>query len=235
MTRFSPRRSRRQAGFSLLEVILVLGIAAAIVAAILMVYGKYQDTARANMDVDDVRSLFSAADSYYKNQSSYTGVSMAVLNTANALPGRLENQPTYTNVWGGTFNMGSASSVSGSGDLLVLTSDGLPMVACERLIAVLAPEMYDTSVNGSVVPLAPAKDLNGWERYYTDQARATSLCSGNNNILVFRQLKAPVMWAYRMPPYANSMQPGEAALVNAEATRYQNAMNAREAVQVGLP
>lgn len=129
-------RHRNQAGFSLIELMVVLGAIAAILGVISLGTGAI-NSGRLSTAERDIRTLHSAATAWAAQQATptYSGVSVIVLKTAGILP----TNATGNNPWG------TAYTVSGTVSSLTVSSDVASPGNCTILSARLSPSSSSAS------------------------------------------------------------------------------------------
>lgn len=176
--------------------------------------------------------------------------SMDQLVAANngALPEGIQlNNGEYQNIWGGTWDVDVGSTDGGlTNDLLAVSINGVPGTECSLLIQQLAPSMYDTTVNNTLVGLTPARTNIDPGRQTVDFEQAFPLCNDDEpNTIVFRRLKEiQLSDLRRIKPLTGTLTNEERGETTAnrhhrisylsQFNRVQNALNARETAQINL-
>jgi hypothetical protein len=203
------------------------------------------------------------ADAAYSQGTGYitstgTTVTLPELFTYDAqLPLGITNAATGTNTptaaqlgneWGGSFTVGVQSSTpsslpacatTGAGpanDLLTITVSKIPAGVCTQLIATIAPQVYDTQVNGHLVALSPAPGNGVQGRSGVNFTKSGSFCTSAaaGNTLQFRSLKPLDFSTLRQNPMTTTMTAAESACVTPQYNRVTNAQVARENAQLAL-
>lgn len=138
----SRERDRNQAGFSLIELTIVLGAIAAMLAVITLGTGTINSSRLSTME-RDVRTLQSAATAWAAQQASptYSGVSLTALRNAGILPPNVSG----SNPWGGAY------TVSGTVTSFTVTSNANSATNCATLAARLGPAAASASCAGSTL------------------------------------------------------------------------------------
>ena len=80
----NKRKSKK--GFSLLELLLVLGIIAALVVAAFIVYPKVQASQRAQAESNNIATIQAGVKALYTSASSFTGLTNTVAVQAKIFP-----------------------------------------------------------------------------------------------------------------------------------------------------
>ena len=91
MTKLTLIKNRKNKGFSLLEILLVLAIAAALVIGAFIVYPKVQAGARADAESKNISTIVAGIKSLYTSSSTYTGLTNAVAANAKIFPDNMLN------------------------------------------------------------------------------------------------------------------------------------------------
>lgn len=240
-------RTKTTRGFALLELLMALGIGVLMMAAVWAVFGQREQDLRVQKAFDAIEQLVTVADTGYASSEGYwvttaSGVQAITLQRLHALivelPDSIIHQggTTYTNPWGGNWTVGSASTASGNRDLMVITLTDLPVQSCITLVSRMAPRMFDTRVNSSLVGLTPARTQNaaGRDRVRTDQL--IGLCEDGDNTVAFRRLKPVDYTMLRSQPMnPNTLSAWDTTHYLPAFQRIEQAMTAREAAQVAIP
>lgn len=95
-----------QKGFSLIEMLLVLGVLAVLLIAAFVVYPKVRDASIVNTEVSNIRAIQAATRNLYINKGFYTGLDVNVANQARIFPESMNGGKYTTNTpikssWGG--------------------------------------------------------------------------------------------------------------------------------------
>lgn len=243
-------RKHTQSGFSLVELLLALGIGVLVMAAAFMAYDTRRSDAEVNVLDADIDALIYKANMAYSNSNQYvqTAGSVAPITAQrlNDVVGGLPNAfipdseaPSgFNHFWGGEVVIGAASTNGGTiRDLLTITLFNIPPEVCIDLVGRLAPRMYDTNVNGTLAGLKPARIAARQGRNAIRVEQVAPLCAGDENDIVFRYLKPLNYSIFRSLPVSSSFTPGsgEETAVLDNFNRIEAAMNAREDAQIALP
>lgn len=219
----------RQSGYTLLELLMTMGIGVIIASSIWSAYASHKVITDADGQSSTVRALFKSADSAYALSIEFattdtTGtrnpisLDQVVAATSGELPQGLSSSvsggvATYSNLWGGAVSMTAESSDGGATlDLLKIETKGIPESQCRRMLENLSPFVYDTRVNGSLVKLDldPGADVN--HRTNLNFKQAYPLCVASNT-MDFRRLKELNLSALRrIKPYTQTLTPEEQGL-----------------------
>lgn len=255
----SIRSSSR--GFTLIEFILALILGMLVVAVGLSIgYQHAQDVDGQELEGAILR-VKTTADSAYGQSAGYvssTGTVVTLpelysydtrlpIGVTNNAPGT--DAPTAAqlgNEWGGVFTVTAQNSTATAlrscatagpvapRDLLTITISKIPAGVCSHMIGVIAPQAYDTTVNGALVALAPEPGAGLPGRSGVNYTKSGGLCADAGSTLRFRFLKPLDFSTLRQSPMTTTMTASEATCVQPQYTRVMNALDAREAAQAAL-
>lgn len=125
----STKRSFRSTlGVTLLEVMLVLAIAAMIIVMSVRYYQSASSSQQANSVLQQVQGIVAAADSLAQAQGSYAAVNVSNTTLAPLLPGG-----AFTTPWGESIEVAGASETS-----FTINLGGVPSGVCPLLYSKLA-------------------------------------------------------------------------------------------------
>ena len=174
-------KKQKRKGFSLLEILLVLAIAAALVVGAFIVYPKVQSGERAQREAQKIATIAAGVKSLYAAVAYYTDVSTASVVHAHVFPDDMLPDATSTqpvNAWKGAVTIAPSnegpSGVTGSS--FTITYPNVPAIDCTRVVSQIAVNYYIVRVGSTVV-----KPSNG----LLDPASLGVACQagGNSNTL----------------------------------------------------
>ncbi|VGD51134.1 Bundle-forming pilin [Klebsiella pneumoniae] len=180
------RKSKK--GFSLLELLLVLGIIAALVVAAFIVYPKVQASQRAQAESNNIAAIQAGVKALYTSTSSFTGLTNSVAAKANIFPDNmLINSGTFArpiNAFKGDVTLASANTgpSGATGSSFTITYDNVPAAECTKIITAAAGNFYTAGVGTAGNVKAAGEVL--------DVAKTATQCQngGNSNTLIFTSL-----------------------------------------------
>jgi len=146
-----PRRRSPAPGFGLVELLLVLGVAAVIGAAGLIVYPRVQTRSHVAQDVENTRALATAIDQSYGVIGSFKAVSATAVVADNLAPADLRRgSSALTHAWGGPMSV-TPSTVRIFGDSYAVGFSGVPRRACVPFLSTMAgdPNVWDVIVDST--------------------------------------------------------------------------------------
>lgn len=249
------RFAKSQKGYTLTELILTLGIGAIIASAVWRVYAERRVMDRASRHAEAIQGLFRAADRTYAQSIEYATVdnagakvNVSLDRLAAAMSGDVPKEVVplasgYSNYWGGTWVVSTASTASGIADLAVVETTLVPQAECRVILQQVSPFVYDTYVNGRLVGLQMTSGTTV-ARNSLNYAQALPLCSASNTMR-FRKLKELELSELRqIQPFSGPLTPAERGDIPATRhyqqaylphyNRVRDALAARETAQQAL-
>jgi hypothetical protein len=242
--------SCRYHGFALIELLLVLGVGVLIISLVWSTYASRNEDVKVVRTLDGLNRLVDIADSSYSTTAGYSRVVGATTQyatvadlhaSAKELPDSILDlgAGAYSNLWGGTWTASVENSTGTAADLLALTVTQLPSYACLQLVGFASPKMYDTTINGTLVGLSPARTTAVLGRSEIRVPTTVSLCAAATNTIKFRHFKPVDYTMLRNHPFGQTLDPNPASVENTvyvpTYNRVEAAITAREAAQVALP
>ncbi len=182
------KNKKSKKGFSLLELLLVLGIIAALVVAAFIVYPKVQASQRAQAESNNIATIQAGVKALYTSTSSFTGLTNSVAAKANIFPDNmLINSGTFArpiNAFKGNVTLAAdKTGPSGAdGSSFTITYSNVPAAECTKIITAAAGNFYAAGVGTAGNVKAAGEVL--------DVAKTATQCQngGNSNTLIFTSL-----------------------------------------------
>lgn len=173
-------------GFTMVETLLVMGLAAIIIIAIFMIYPKVQSYIKVNQETRNIHILASGIRTLYASKTSYSGVANQSITDAGIVPDSMllpansgMGKGYIYNSWKGqvilsTSNKKNATSV---GTLYHIAYYNVPDADCVKLITSVSRGFYWIISNGTTI-VGPDNEFN--------PSSLGSACSANNkNYITF--------------------------------------------------
>ena len=150
-------RLLKQSGFSLIELLLVMAVIAALAVAAFIIYPRVQAGRAATGEADIIAAAQTSAKSLFTT-SNYNGLTSLVAAQANFFPASMLDTPptTITNEWGGVVSM-FASDVTGSAvptgptNFFTITYPSVPYDVCQKLLPALISNVGGVRIGGTVI------------------------------------------------------------------------------------
>ena len=178
-------KNKKCKGFSLLEILLVLAIAAALVIGAFIIYPKIQASARVDTEAKNLATITAGIKSLFGSQATYIGLSLDSANNAQIFPDNMVLSSTRAryNAWRGEGSLSAEQDGPSNvmGNSFSITYKGVPAEECSKLVSSVAGYFYIIKVATTVVkPADGTLDIDS----LTTQCKTR----GNNNTLVFISL-----------------------------------------------
>ncbi|GKW19627.1 hypothetical protein PEC302107_13560 [Pectobacterium araliae] len=188
MILLKKRKSKR--GFSLLELLLVLGIIAALVVAAFIVYPKVQASQRATAESNNIATIQAGVKSLYAAASSYSGLSTPIAYQAKIFPDNMLNGSVPVNAFKGNVVIGtSTDSPSGAANsAFMITYLNVPASECAKIVSGVGANFYSVAIGTGAAALTSGNVRKASSDI--DMARVASMCDtgGNSNTITFTSL-----------------------------------------------
>lgn len=180
------RKSKK--GFSLLELLLVLRIIAALVVAAFIVYPKVQASQRAQAESNNIATIQAGVKALYTSASSFTGLTNSVAVQAKIFPDNMlsgsGSSATPINAFKGNVVVASADTgpSAATGSSFTITYSNVPAAECTKIITAAAGNFYTAGVGTA----GNVKAAGG----VLDVAETATQCEsgGNSNTLIFTSI-----------------------------------------------
>ncbi|MBA0213283.1 type 4 pilus major pilin [Pectobacterium brasiliense] len=145
-------------GFSLLELLLVLGIVAGLVVSAFIVYPKVQAAQRVEMESKNIAAIQAGVKALYASAPDYSGLNNTVALNASIFPDSMlsseRDERKVVNSFKGdvelTVGLTSPGGIPDS--TFSITYYGVPSAECIRLIYAVRNNFYSVLINRVAVP-----------------------------------------------------------------------------------
>jgi hypothetical protein len=145
-------------GFSLIELLLVLGVLAILLVAAFVVYPQVRDRNQANTEVSNLTTIKAGVNNLYAAKGgNYTGLTKGVANQARVFPASMNNG-TYTtgqaitSSWGGDVDVAVNTAAQGSyaaNRTFTISYTAVPSGVCLPLVSGAAGNFTSIRVGGT--------------------------------------------------------------------------------------
>lgn len=179
MKRMSYKSRAKEAGLSLIELLLVLTVVAGLLVLAFVTYPKVQASNRATLESTHATLITTGIKSMYATSRSFTSLTNAALINAKQVPDdmRVDAAGNINNVWDGSVIV-TADPASALRYQIQYT--GVPRAECVSLATSLAANFLKTTVNATVV-----MDRTGTGVASDAAAVAIACVDSNTNVLNF--------------------------------------------------
>lgn len=182
------KNKKSKKGFSLLELLLVLGIIAALVVAAFIVYPKVQASQRAQAESNNIATIQAGVKALFTSASSFTGLTNSVAVQAKIFPDNMLSgtgtDAKPINVFKGNVTLAAEATgpSAAAGSSFTITYSNVPAAECTKIITAAAGNFYTAGVGTA----GNVKAAGG----VLDVAETAKQCEsgGNDNTLIFTSI-----------------------------------------------
>ncbi len=141
---------KKQGGFTLVELVVVLAIIVAAIGAIIARQMSASQTSKVQSEAGNLQAIVGKVNSTFAGRPNYVGATTAFLLAQGAFPTSMVNGGAVVNTW-----QGAVTVAAGAGNTTVdITYAGVPTSACIELVA-------NTSRSYNEVTVGATKTKNG--------------------------------------------------------------------------
>jgi prepilin-type N-terminal cleavage/methylation domain-containing protein len=143
---------KRQSGFTLVELGIVVAIAAIIIGIGLIVVPSILASTRANAEISELPTITTKIQRSFANQPNYAAVTQASIIGLNVFPTSVVDKTagTVSNRWGGVVTVAAATLVNAN-DGVSITSTQIPTAECLQVGQGVEGTMRKITVGTTVV------------------------------------------------------------------------------------
>lgn len=148
MSKFNlTRKGNKQSGFTLLELLLVLGIIAVLAIAAFVIYPKVQASNRAQTESSNVQTIAAGVKSLYASTGDYTGLDNDTVLAAKIYPTTMVNADSTAS--NSSFGQPVDVAVNATDERTFdITYTGVPAEVCTKLASGVGANFVDVSADG---------------------------------------------------------------------------------------
>lgn len=159
-------RKKHSKGMTLIELLLVVGLGAVILAGMFVAYNKIQSTNAANTESTNISTLRAGVKGIYGTSVTYVGLTPTVLLNGRVVPDSMRTAAgtTINNSFGGTVGVAPATYAGGAANnAFAITYPNVPVDVCAKLVVAVSQSFNLITVNGTTVKdssTATGNDIN---------------------------------------------------------------------------
>jgi type II secretory pathway pseudopilin PulG len=178
-------RKKLARGFTLVEILLVVGFIALASIGIYVIYTKVSVTNQANTEGHNLDTLRAGIKNLYGGQSTYTGLTQVVAVNARIVPDSMvtTGATTITNSFGGNVTIAPANLGAGTNNGFTITYPNVPGAVCSKLASTGGTGFDAVSIGGTVVKTFGTNTMN-----IATVATQCATDTGNGLTMVFSSL-----------------------------------------------
>lgn len=158
MKNFSSINRMKNKGFSLIEILLVIGIIAVLAIAAFIIFPQVQASSRANTEQSNIMTMAAGVKNLFNGR--YAGLTDGIAIDGNIVPASMhDGASTITSSWGGDATL----APSGTGNtLFTITYTALPTEVCLKLVPGLVQNFESITLPaGTITRDSTAADIVG--------------------------------------------------------------------------
>jgi Tfp pilus assembly protein PilE len=143
------RRERDEQGMSVMEIIIIALVGLVLMAAVLIVYHRFQRDNEVSNGISDLSSTIASIQTQFQGQSSYgsSGTSLnALAINAKLVPSDMDVSGALQDPWGGAVTIAAATQG------FTVAYAGLSQSACNSLGKLQMGGLLSTTINGTALP-----------------------------------------------------------------------------------
>lgn len=180
---------KKKNGFSLIELLLVLGIIAALAITAFMIYPKVSASNNAQTEATNINTIKASVTSLYSSSPDYAGLNDEVGIKSKVFPDTMVNTAgtAALNTFKGKVSLSTSneSPSKSPSSAFTITYAAVPAAECVKLVSAVASNFYKITVGGATVKAASigtgaASGLN--------VTQLSTSCAAGNTEIVFTSL-----------------------------------------------
>ena len=176
------KKKKASKGFTLVEILLVVGFIALAGIGIYTIYAKVQISNQANQESRNLDTLRAGIKSLYASRPNFTGVSNLVSNNARVTPDNMRTSvdTEIVNSFGGTVTVEPVKLGTGSNNDngVRIIYEAVPSAVCSKLVASAGVQFNSVSVDETEVKKFGSNDA-------LDVATAVATCNANDVVKLY--------------------------------------------------
>lgn len=175
------KKMGKQAGFSLIELLLVIGFIAAALVLAFVTYPKVQATNRANVESQHITIIAGGIKNLYSTARNFGSLNNETMINAKIIPDDMTYDPAtnaINNVWAGNVVV---RPDAGSTLRYQIEYTGVPKAECVKLATGVSTNFLKVEVEGNVVLDRTVSGGN----IDIDPATITTYCLDGGSVMIF--------------------------------------------------
>ncbi|HOV56410.1 MAG TPA: type 4 pilus major pilin [Rhodanobacteraceae bacterium] len=173
-------KGQAQGGFSLLELMIGIGVAAALIGFVIYLYVQVNANSNSYKSTQTVLTISTAVKTLYPSPN-YNGVSGSVLASSKKVPDVYVSGTNLINPFGQTVTVASTNIGSGTDNGYIITFPGVPTNECTSLASAVAGNFVKIEVGTTAVK----DDTATTPVAYSTTTAVTACSASNSNTLKF--------------------------------------------------
>lgn len=174
MKLFNINKKKAARGFTLIEILLVVGFIALAGIGIYVVYNKVQTGNAANTEARNLDTIRAGVKNLYGGSVNYAGIGAPVLINGHVVPDSMVSGNTIVNSFGGTVTVAATTFGGGAANnAFTITYPNVPLDVCSKLTTTAGQGYNQVVVAGTTV-----KDTSTATANLLDVTKTTTACGG---------------------------------------------------------
>jgi type II secretory pathway pseudopilin PulG len=180
------KNKKQNKGFTLVEILLVVGFIALAGIGIYTIYSKVQVSNQANTESRNLDTLRAGVKSLYGGTANFSTVSNAVVNNARVTPDSMRTAMTagdtnIVNTFGGAVAVAPANLGGLTANGFSITYPSVPGAVCSKLVSSAGVQFNQVTVAGTIVKTFGVNTP-------MDVANMATSCNADNVTIIFESL-----------------------------------------------
>jgi prepilin-type N-terminal cleavage/methylation domain-containing protein len=177
-------------GYTLIELLLALGIIAVLAVGIFMLYPKVSSSYKSQAEASNINTIRAAVNSLYASSANFNGLDTETAIKAKVFPeSMIVSDTVVNNGFKGEVKVGASDvSPSGSKDSAFTIAYGsVPANECVKIVSSVASGFYKVTVDngGAVEEGQSSGTVVKDDGVALDVAKLTTACKGSKNSITF--------------------------------------------------
>ena len=143
-------KKQSKKGFSLIELLLVLGIIAALAIVAFIIYPKVSAANKAQTEASNINTIKAAINSLYASAPDYSGLDTTTALNADVFPSTMVSSDgsSASNTFKGTVTVAASDDApsGASNSSFTITYNGVPTTECVKIVSAVAGSFYEVTV-----------------------------------------------------------------------------------------
>jgi type II secretory pathway pseudopilin PulG len=163
---------KKNKGFTLVEILLVVGFIALASVGVYTIYSKVQTANSANAESRNLDTIRAGIKNLYGASPNYTGITATVVNQAKITPEAMRDATPagITNTFGGTVTIDPVNLGTGTANGFRITYPLVTDVVCTKLVTTGGAQFDQVTVGTTVIKTFGTNKM--------DPADAAAACNG---------------------------------------------------------
>lgn len=140
--------TNKQAGMSLMELMMYIGIASVILLTVVGGYNAVKTSSENSSEIKNIQSIIAKVRSMFAGKNNYTGVSATMLKNAGGIPTAMVSGTNVVHSWSDTAITIAAATPPTSFNL---TYPAVPTANCIELAQTLAGSVTNINIGGTAL------------------------------------------------------------------------------------